>query len=141
MMDQTALEELAKVIAGKIKPGSRIFLVGELGAGKSVFARAILRKLGVKGNIPSPSFIVDAVYSPKGLEVHHMDLYRLEGTPEEMEFYGIYEALESDAVVIVEWAERLDASVLREGISVTIGFTGNPTMREVSIDDRSLAGN
>lgn len=141
MMDQAAMEELAREIARKITPGSRLFLSGDLGTGKSVFARAVLRELGVKGSIPSPSFILDAVYNSRGLEIHHIDLYRLEGSPHEMAFYGIYEVLESEAVVIVEWAERLDAAALEKGIFVNIDFTGNPMMREVSVDDRSLAGN
>ena len=141
MIDQVALEKLASEIACRIGPGSRLFLFGDLGAGKSVFARSVLRELGVKGSIPSPSFIVDAVYSAAGLEIHHIDLYRLKGIPDEMEFYGIYSAFESDAAIIVEWAERLDAAILKSGIFVSIGFTDNPLLREVGIDDRSLAGN
>ncbi len=141
MIDQTVLEKLARGIAGRMGPGSRLFLSGDLGAGKSVFARAALRELGVKGSIPSPSFIVNAIYSAAGLEIHHIDLYRLKGIPEELEFYGIYEAFESDAVVIVEWAERLDAAILQNGIFVSIDFTVNPTMREVKVDERGLAGN
>lgn len=140
-MDQAALEELAREIARKITSGSKLFLSGGLGAGKSVFARAVLRELGIKGSIPSPSFIVDAVYNSRGLEIHHIDLYRLEGSPDEMAFYGIYEVLESEAVVIVEWAERLDAAALEKGIFVSIDFTGDSMTREVRIDDRSLAGN
>lgn len=141
MIDLVALEKLASRIARRMGPGSRLFLSGDLGAGKSVFARAVLRELGVKGSIPSPSFIVDAVYSAAGLEIHHIDLYRLKGIPDEMEFYGIYAALGSDAAIIVEWAERLDTSILKNGIFVSIGFTDNPMMREVEVDDRSLAGN
>lgn len=141
MIDQVAMEKLATGIAGRMRPGSRLFLSGDLGAGKSVFARAVLRELGVKGSIPSPSFIVNAVYSVDGLEIHHIDLYRLKGIPGELEFYGIYEVFESDATIIVEWAERLDAAILKNGIFVSIGFTANPLMREVKIDDRSLAGN
>ena len=141
MMNQAALEELAREIACKIKPGSKLFLSGDLGTGKSVFARAVLRELGIKGSIPSPSFIVDAVYNSRGLEIHHIDLYRLEGSPDEMAFYGIYEVLESDAVAIVEWAERLDAAALEKGIFVSIGFTGDPMIRKVRVNDRSLAGN
>jgi len=141
MIDQVALEKLASGIACRMVPGSRLFLSGDLGAGKSVFARAVLRKLGVTGTIPSPSFIVDAIYNTAGLEIHHIDLYRLKGIPDEMEFYGIYAAFESDAAVIVEWSERLDAAILTNGIFVNIGFTDNPMMREVEVDDRSLAGN
>ncbi len=140
-MDQTALENFAGVIAGKLAPGSRLFLIGDLGAGKSVFARAVLRKLGVRGSIPSPSFIVDAVYTVDDLEIHHIDLYRLSGTQDELEFYGISEVLESDAVAIVEWADRLDPVFLDTGIFISIAFTDNPSNREVMVDERSLAGN
>ncbi len=141
MIDQTSLEKLARGIAGRMGPGSRLFLSGDLGAGKSVFARAVLRELGVNGSIPSPSFIVNALYSVAGLEIHHIDLYRLKGIPDELEFYGIYEVFESDAAIIVEWAERLDAAILQKGIFVSIGFTDNAMMREVSVDERGLAGN
>jgi tRNA threonylcarbamoyladenosine biosynthesis protein TsaE len=140
MMDQSELEALAGSIADRIRPGSRLFLTGDLGTGKSVFARAVLRKLGVEGVIPSPSFIVDAVYSTSGLEIHHIDLYRLDGSLDELEFYGILEVLESDAAAIVEWAERLDESVLSKGILISISFTDDPSKREVLIDDRDLAG-
>jgi len=137
-MDQIALEALAGRIADRIGPGSRLFLTGDLGAGKSVFARAVLRKLGVEGNIPSPSFIVDAVYCASGLEIHHIDLYRLDGQKDELEFYGILEVLESDAAAIIEWAERLNEYVPEKGIYVNIGFTEDPAMREVLIDERDL---
>ncbi|MCK4806334.1 MAG: hypothetical protein KAT09_01740, partial [Candidatus Aegiribacteria sp.] len=60
---------------------------------------------------------------------------------DELEFYGIYEVLESDAAIIVEWAERLDAVILMNGIFVSIDFTDNPMMREVKVDERGLAGN
>lgn len=140
MMDQRSLEELARGIAGNMGPGSRLYLTGDLGAGKSVFARAVLRELGVVGNIPSPSFIVDAVYSCGELEVHHLDLYRLAGEPDELEFYGIEDILESDAVVIVEWADRLEWSLLKDGMRVHIDFSKSPDMREVTVDGWAVAG-
>lgn len=141
MMDQQSLEALARDIAGGMVRGSRLYLTGELGSGKSVFARAVLGELGVKGSIPSPSFIVDAVYFSKGLEIHHMDLYRLQGTEEELEFYGIDQVLDSDAVAVVEWAERLSAEFLQDGIRITISFTEDPLMREVTVDGLAVAGN
>lgn len=142
MMDQRELEDFAARLAETMGKGSRLCLTGELGAGKSVFARAVLRELGVEGSIPSPSFIVDAVYSSHGLEIHHLDLYRLRGTPDELEFYGIEDILDSPAVVLIEWAERLPPDLLGEGILVEIDFTDDPLMREVRVDGkRALAGN
>lgn len=140
MIDQKALEAMARELAGSISRGDRILLFGELGTGKSVFARAVLRELGVEGPVPSPSFVVDAVYSSRGLEIHHIDLYRLEGDPAELQFYGIYDILESDAVSLVEWADRLDPCFLQGGISVRLDFADDPLKREVSVDDRRMAG-
>lgn len=142
MMDQRALEDFATRLAATMGKGGRLFLTGELGAGKSVFARAVLRELGVEGGIPSPSFIVDAVYFSLGLEIHHVDLYRLRGTPDELEFYGIEDILDSPAVAVIEWAERLPPYLLREGTQVEIAFTDDPLMREVRVDGkRAVAGN
>ncbi|OPL17571.1 MAG: hypothetical protein AVO35_09045 [Candidatus Aegiribacteria sp. MLS_C] len=140
MMDQYSLEALARRIARNMGPGSRLYLTGDLGAGKSVFARAALRELGVRGDIPSPSFIVDAVYSCGKLVIHHLDLYRLEGDPDELEFYGIDEILASDSLVIVEWADRLNSSLLIEGTRVHIEFSERHDMREVTVDGRTVAG-
>lgn len=140
MMDQRSMELLAAGMAGNIGPGSRLYLTGDLGAGKSVFARALLRALGVTGSIPSPSFIVDAVYESGDLEIHHVDLYRLNGTWEELEFFGIEEVLDSNAVVIVEWADRLSLGSYADGTHVHISFTSDPEMREVSVDGRTVAG-
>lgn len=140
MMDQRSMELLATGMAGRMGPGSRLYLTGDLGAGKSVFARAVLRALGVSGSIPSPSFIVDAVYETGNMEIHHVDLYRLHGRPEELEFYGIEEVLDSDAAVIVEWADRLGPDSYEDGIHVHISFTSDPGMREVSVHDGTLAG-
>ncbi len=76
-----SLEDLARRFALSVKPGDRFFLRGALGAGKSTFARAFIRALGVEGAIPSPTFIMDSVYSiiHLGLEVHHIDLYWVHG--------------------------------------------------------------
>ena len=128
-------------MAREVRAGDRLYLTGPLGSGKSVFARAVLRELGVIGSIPSPSFIVDAVYYVSGLEIHHMDLYRLEGDPAELEAYGIAEVLDSSSsVVLVEWAGRLDTDYLQEGIHVNLEFTEDPLERRVETVDRRVAG-
>ncbi len=141
LCNQKSLEELAENIAESILPGDAVFLGGELGVGKSVFVRAFLRKLGVTGDIPSPSFIVNAVYHIDNLELHHIDMYRLDGTPAEMELYGIADALVSDSVCAVEWADRLEENMKQEGVMISIEFTDDPEIRKVLIDDRRMAGN
>ncbi|MCK4505319.1 MAG: tRNA (adenosine(37)-N6)-threonylcarbamoyltransferase complex ATPase subunit type 1 TsaE [Candidatus Aegiribacteria sp.] len=140
-MNRIDLEHLAEKIALSMRPGDNVFLIGDLGVGKSVFARAVLRTLGVTGNIPSPSFIVDAVYITENNEIHHIDLYRLDGDPRELQSFGVYDALDSSSLAVVEWADRLEEEILDNGILINIGFTVDSHLREVVVDDRRLARN
>ncbi|MCK5784969.1 MAG: tRNA (adenosine(37)-N6)-threonylcarbamoyltransferase complex ATPase subunit type 1 TsaE [Candidatus Sabulitectum sp.] len=135
-LDVSGLESLAGELARSVKHGDRFFLSGSLGAGKSTFARAFIRALGVTGAIPSPTFIMDSVYSisEMGLEVHHMDLYRLEGSKEELLMLGFEEILDSDAVVLVEWPERIDDFRKRYGCTVLISNGGSPHSRRVQVE-------
>ncbi|HRY61123.1 MAG TPA: tRNA (adenosine(37)-N6)-threonylcarbamoyltransferase complex ATPase subunit type 1 TsaE [Candidatus Fermentibacter sp.] len=140
LLDLAGLEDLARRTAGMMRPGDAVLLVGDLGAGKSVFARALLRGLGVEGDIPSPSFIVDAEYSSLGLSIHHVDLYRLGGSAGELEAFGILDLLASDSVAVVEWADRLPEGAACSGFRVVLGFTGDPLVREVGFERFGLAG-
>jgi tRNA threonylcarbamoyladenosine biosynthesis protein TsaE len=81
-------------------------LRGELGAGKSVLARAVARGAGVEGAVPSPTFnLVFRYRTPGGTEVVHLDLYRLE-SPDELWELGWEELGAGDEIVLVEWPER-----------------------------------
>lgn len=140
-LDQAALEGIARRMALKVKPGDRFFLSGPLGSGKSTFARAFIRALGVKGAIPSPTFILDSVYSIDclDLQLHHMDLYRLSGSPGELLMLGFEEILDSPAVVLMEWPERMEDYRGRRGCTVNISHGRTPETRRVEID-WNLAG-
>ncbi len=88
----------------KLKPGAVVLLRGELGAGKTTFARGLARGTGYKGRVSSPTFALAHVYRGKRLTVHHLDLYRL-ARGHHLEV-GIDELLaDPRAVVIVEWPD------------------------------------
>jgi len=140
-MGVSDLEKLARELAASAEPGDRFFLSGSLGAGKSTFARAFIRSLGVTGSIPSPTFIMDSVYSiaESGLEIHHIDLYRLQGTSGEMLLLGFEDILESTAVVLIEWPERMEDFRERRGCTVSISDGSSPEWRMVKVE-WNLAG-
>jgi tRNA threonylcarbamoyladenosine biosynthesis protein TsaE len=105
--DLAATGRLAARLAPRLRPGDALLLEGPLGAGKSAFARALLRALAGDPalEVPSPSFTLVQTYDlPGGLEAHHFDLYRLSG-PAEVAELGWDAA--RDGLVIVEWPERL----------------------------------
>lgn len=102
--DLAATQALAAKIAATLRKGDIVALSGDLGAGKTEFARALLRSLGVTGDVPSPTFTLLQTYECGDLLISHFDLYRLQG-PEELEEIGWQDAL-ADGVVIVEWPER-----------------------------------
>jgi len=139
-LDTEGLEKLAEEFAESVSAGDRFYLVGKLGSGKSTFARAFLRARGVEGSIPSPSFILDAVYSIKDMEIHHIDLFRLGGSALELEMLGLEEVLDSGSIVLIEWADKLDDLDARIGVVITLEIVGDPGARKVSIDDRRMAG-
>lgn len=102
--DMAATERLAHALALYLRRGDLLALQGPLGAGKTAFARALLRALGVEGEIPSPTFTLLQTYDTANFSVHHFDLYRLKSASE-LDELGWDDAC-TDSVVIVEWPER-----------------------------------
>ena len=102
--DAAATDALAAMYA-RLRPGNAVVhLQGDLGAGKSSFARAFLRELGVTGAIRSPTYtLVERYPLGEGREALHLDLYRI-GEPGELEFLGIEP--DQAALWLVEWPER-----------------------------------
>jgi tRNA threonylcarbamoyladenosine biosynthesis protein TsaE len=103
-----ATEALAARLAALARPGDAILLSGELGAGKSAFARAFLRAAAGDPalEVPSPTFTLVQSYAlPGGGQAHHLDLYRL-GDASELAELG-FEELAQD-IMLIEWPERMD---------------------------------
>lgn len=90
-------------LARHVRVGDVITLSGQLGAGKTMFARGLLRELGHGGEVPSPSFAIVQPYEALEPPVWHVDLYRLEH-PSELEEIGLDCA--ADGVLLIEWPER-----------------------------------
>jgi len=111
---------LAEDLALALAPGDVLALSGDLGAGKSTLARALLRALAGDPNleVPSPTFTLVQTYDLDRFAVSHFDLYRIE-EPEELEELGLDEMLETGAALI-EWPERAEGLLPRHAITVRI---------------------
>ena len=103
-----ATEALGARIAAGLGNGDTVALKGDLGAGKTTLARAILRALGVTESVPSPTFTLVQSYETPRLTLRHYDLYRIRN-PREIDELGLEEALE-DGAVLIEWPENAEAT-------------------------------
>lgn len=132
--DETQTQLWAAQFASGLQSGDGVFLWGDLGAGKSVFCRSMIRALcgDPALEVPSPTYtLVQAYPSPVG-EIWHFDLYRLSG-PEEIYEIGWEEALGAH-IMLVEWPERLGPLLPARRIDVRLeAVSGHPNHRKVSI--------
>jgi tRNA threonylcarbamoyl adenosine modification protein YjeE len=117
--DLGATAELGARIAAGLRPGDLVALAGDLGAGKTTLARAILVALGVGETVPSPTFTLVQTYDTPNLRISHYDLYRLKNESEMREL-GLDDALE-DGAALVEWPER---ATLPDGLRVDLVHDG-----------------
>jgi tRNA threonylcarbamoyladenosine biosynthesis protein TsaE len=122
-LDESALEELAAMVADHLEPGDVVVLGGEVGSGKTTFVRAAARSLGVEKRVTSPTYQIARGYGGtvdgREVAVNHLDLYRLEAL-EERDALELDDYLDPEAITFVEWAEP------------TLGVVENPTVVLIS---------
>ncbi len=124
--------EKAKEIAARLEPGDVLALHGELGAGKSVLARGIMRALGVTDEaLPSPTFAIIQEYEGRSCRVAHMDWYRLSG-PEELEAIGVRDYFRPPWICLIEWPERAPELLPQHTRHLFLSFGDKPDSRWLS---------
>lgn len=134
-----ATEALALAMAPHLAPGDVIGLVGGLGAGKTHFARSIIRARlmtdGTDEEIPSPTYTLVQTYGAADIEIWHADLYRL-GSGDEIAELGLADAF-GDAICIVEWSDRLGTAAPFRMLTLALGFdVGDDRRRVASVEAR-----
>jgi tRNA threonylcarbamoyladenosine biosynthesis protein TsaE len=118
---------LAAALAAAARPGDLISLVGDLGAGKTQFAKGFGAGLGITDTIVSPSFVLMAEYRGR-LPLFHVDLYRLADAAEALAG-GLIDDRQVEGVTLVEWAERLADAMPAERLDVVIDGSGDEPRR------------
>jgi tRNA threonylcarbamoyladenosine biosynthesis protein TsaE len=129
--DEAAMRSLGKMLAALLPTPAIVTLSGELGAGKSVLARAIIHSLGYSGAVKSPTYTLVETYSTATHSIAHMDLYRL-ADPDELNYIGFDDVLSQHDLILIEWPEQAGDLLPAADLAVTIDYEGDLT-RQVSV--------
>jgi tRNA threonylcarbamoyladenosine biosynthesis protein TsaE len=122
--------ELGRGLGRALKGGELLLLEGDLGYGKTVFARGIAVGMGIPAEeVSSPSFTLVHEYTGGRLPLFHLDLYRLDGPDEQIGALGIEEIVAAGGVVLVEWGEKLPPFLRRGAMTVRFHDVGEGSRR------------
>jgi tRNA threonylcarbamoyladenosine biosynthesis protein TsaE len=134
--DEAATAAFAARLAAIARVGDIVALSGELGAGKTSFARAFIRaRSTLDEEVPSPTFTLVQLYEVPGATIWHFDLYRLDA-PDEIWELGIEEAFTS-GISLIEWPDRLGPLLPRRRLDITLEFGDRPDTRRAVIEGDS----
>jgi len=138
LSDETATRRLAQKLAPLAGKGDLIALWGDLGTGKTAFARAFIKALPVPADVPgqdeevpSPTFTLVQTYTRLPVEVWHFDLYRVE-RPADVYELGIEEAL-AEGITLVEWPQRMGALLPPDRLDVRLAFADDGGARRATL--------
>lgn len=135
LADDAATAAFGARLAAVLKPGDLILLYGDLGAGKTALARAVIRTLvgDARLDVPSPSFALVQPYEANGKPVLHADLYRL-SSEAEIDELGLFDR--ADAIVLVEWPARAPSLADMADVTITLAVPKGGDGRDLEITFR-----
>jgi len=130
LADEAATLALGAALAPILRPGLRILLEGDLGAGKTTLVRGLLRALGYAGKVKSPTYTLVELYAISGLNLYHFDFYRLE-RPEEYLEAGLDEYFHGNAICLVEWPARAGNYLPEADLGIRLSLIGSGRYAEI----------
>ena len=101
-----------------------LFLSGDLGVGKTTFVRGLLRGLGYRGSVKSPTYTLVEPYQLSDVHIYHIDLYRL-NDPEELEYTGIRDSFSDSALFLIEWPDKARSALPNPDLELFINRRGH----------------
>ena len=131
LLDEEALGSMAEELGQGLSPGAIVWLEGELGAGKTTFARALVRSLGVTGPVQSPTYALVHHYDGRRGPVYHVDCYRLRSAEEARDLD--WETLVTGDALLIEWPERAGSWAPRPTHRIRLAHTPNPALRRLEL--------
>jgi len=138
IIDAPAMEALGQKLASLSPPGCKLFLQGELGAGKTTLVRGFLRGHGYEGIVKSPTYTLIEPYQLNDLEIFHFDLYRI-NDPEELESIGLRDYFSGSGICLLEWPEKGAALLGSPDVFIQIQYQDD--QRKVSLEAKTSVGN
>ncbi|GAB4353680.1 MAG: tRNA (adenosine(37)-N6)-threonylcarbamoyltransferase complex ATPase subunit type 1 TsaE [Gammaproteobacteria bacterium] len=135
--DESATQQLGAELAERSHGGEVIYLVGNLGAGKSTLVRGFLGALGHSGAVKSPTYTLIEPYEFPDRRVLHLDLYRL-ADPGELEYLGVRDLSTADTCLLIEWPEQGAGYLPQPDLIVRLEYRGQA--REATLEARTAAG-
>jgi tRNA threonylcarbamoyladenosine biosynthesis protein TsaE len=137
LADESATLALGARLGRSLPRRLMVFLKGDLGAGKTTFARGVLRELGFAGRVKSPTYTLVEVYCLSSLYLHHFDFYRFKD-PAEWVDAGFREAFGGDNVCLVEWPEKAGGQLPLPDLQLTLAH--QDTGRGATLTAHTAAG-
>jgi tRNA threonylcarbamoyladenosine biosynthesis protein TsaE len=139
-LSEEETQELGRSVGRALKGGELVLLEGDLGHGKTVFARGVAAGVGIPPEeVSSPSFTLVHEYRGGRVPFFHVDLYRLERPDEEVGALGVEEILAAGGVVLVEWGDKLPPFLKRGAIAVRLHDVGEGSRRiEIQMEPKSV---
>jgi tRNA threonylcarbamoyladenosine biosynthesis protein TsaE len=122
-LDEGALCVFATRLAKTLGNNGVIHLTGDLGAGKTTFARSLIMTLGIRERIKSPTYSLIESYRGADLSVHHLDLYRIVD-PGELEWLGLADMLTPNTLMLVEWPDRGGPQIPSADLVIRLAHAG-----------------
>jgi tRNA threonylcarbamoyladenosine biosynthesis protein TsaE len=123
LVDEDAMAEVAVRMSEHLQAPMVIFFEGDLGAGKTTFARALIQALGHRGRVKSPTYGLLECYPVKNIQVLHLDLYRIVDAGE-LEYLGIRDLLDPNTVLLVEWPQNGQGALPQPDVSLKLDDAG-----------------